>query len=139
MRLKKALSTIMATLALTFCVTVPVLAEQKTETFHVYLGGGSDVSSQSARKDVGGGMWYNVKEAPGTSITWVQGVETVNLRGRTSAGTKCTALAQRSTRGTGIMKYYSGYGVMGNRYKIAVQYDSDNPYQHLELQCSWIP
>ncbi|MDD3278589.1 MAG: hypothetical protein PHG16_06855 [Lachnospiraceae bacterium] len=139
MRIKRVLATVLTSLTVASLAITPVMAAQRTETFYVYLGGGSKVSSGSAVKDVGGGMWYSVKEAPGTTITWVQGVETINLRGRTSGGTQCTTLAQRSTRGSGIMSYFSGYGSIGSYYKMAVQYDDSNPYQHLELQCSWIP
>lgn len=139
MKIKKIVTLFLTALTLTSFATTPVMAAKRTETFYVYLGGGSKVSSGSAKKDVGGGMWYEVKEAPGSTITWVQGVETVNLRGRTFGGTQCTNLAQRSTRGKGTMSYFSGYGTIGSYYKLAVQYDSSNPYEHLELQCSWIP
>lgn len=84
-------------------------------------------------------MGYYARERTGTNVKWVHGVETVNLRGRTRSGTRCTDLAQRNTPGGGDMAYHRGYGSIGARYMLAVQYDDSNPYQYLDLRCRWTP
>lgn len=138
-RLKKLFAVGLAVMSLATSA-MPAMAQSRSENFFVYLNGGSVVSSGSAKKEVSGTMYTYTQERPGTSVEWVQGQETVNLRGRSSGGgTKVTALKQTKYSGANYLTYLSGYGTIGNYYKLAVQYDSDNPYQKLDLQCTWRP
>lgn len=139
MGIKKIAAAMAAVVCLAGTVVVPVMAETGIDTFYITKGGGSVVSSFSYKKEAAGGMFYTVKENPKNSITWVQGKEIVNLRGRTINNTKCTGLASRSTRGSGTMYYNSGYGKLNEFYRLAVQYDSSNPYTKLDLICTWTP
>lgn len=140
MKLKRVMATLISVVSVLTIISTPVMAASRTETFYVYINGGSRVSSGAAKKSAAGKMKYNVVEAPGTSIGWAQGVETVNLRGRTSGNEAgCTSLGQTRYRGEGWLSYDSGHGTVGTFYKIALQYASSNPYTHLELQCTWTP
>lgn len=120
-------------------LAIPVNAASKTENFHVYINGGSVVSSGTAKKDDSLNYMYTyTSKRSGTTVNWVSS-ETVNLRGRTSSGTKCTALGTRTSPGARNLTYSSGYGYKGNYYRVAVQYDNSNPYTHLDLTVKWIP
>lgn len=137
---KKMVALVLAASTLMSSISVPVMADSRTENFFVYLNGGSVVSSGSAKKTVAGAMYTYTRERPGTSITWVQGEETVNLRGRSAGGTTgVTSLGETSYAGATYLSYYSGYGKIGSYYKLAVQYASDNPYEKLDLQSTWRP
>jgi len=119
--------------------TMSIYAASESENFHVYINGGSVVSSKSARKDTPyGHMVVFVQKRPGTTVNWLSS-EKVNIRGRTINGAKCTALGSRNTRGVSELDYDSGYGKQGLYYKLAVQYASDNPYTHLDLTARWTP
>lgn len=138
--LRKLLAVGLAVMSLATSAVVPAMAESRTENFTVYLNGGSIVSGGSARKEVSGKMYAYVSERPGTYVDWVQGAEVVNLRGRSANGqVKVTSLRQTAYSGGYYMTYYSGYGNLNSYYKLAVQYDDENPYEYLELQCSWRP
>lgn len=138
---KKMVALVLAVSTLMGIMPVSVMADEtvRTEDFYVYLNGGSKVSSGSARKAVAGAMYTYTQERPGTSITWVQGVETVNLRGRSINGTQATTLGETSYAGPVYLTYNTGYGSIGSHYKLAVQYASDNPYEKLDLRCTWRP
>lgn len=137
---KRMVALVLAMLTAVCSISVPVMADSRTENFFVYLNGGSVVSSGSAKKTVTGTMYTYTKERPGTAITWVQGVETVNLRGRSANGTTgVTYLGETSYAGATYLTYKSGYGSLNSYYKLAVQYASDNPYEKLDLQCTWRP
>ena len=40
---------------------------------------------------------------------------------------------------TGTMPYLSGYGTVGTYYKLAIEYDNDNPYKYVDLYVTWTP
>lgn len=137
---KKMVALALAMSTLVCSMSGPVMADSRTENFFVYLNGGSVVSSGSAKKTITGTMYTYTKERPGTSIKWVQGEETINLRGRSSGGTTgVTSLGETSYAGATYLTYKSGYGKVNSYYKLAVQYASDNPYEKLDLQCTWRP
>ena len=77
---KKMVALALAMSTLVCSMSVPVMADSRTENFFVYLNGGSVVSSGSAKKTITGTMYTYTKERPGTSIKWVQGEESINLR-----------------------------------------------------------
>lgn len=118
-------------------------ANSATETMYASMNGGATVSSQSARKNVTrDSMYYQAKAA--TSDGWnTSGNEWVYFRGRSSSGAvQVTELAHRNYYGslrTGYMTYLNGYGSVGSYYKIAIQYDSSNPYQYVRLSVGWAP
>ena len=37
------------------------------------------------------------------------------------------------------MPYLSGYGTVGTYYKLAIEYDNDNPYKYVDLYVTWTP
>lgn len=139
--IKKKLVALVLAMSTAMCsISVPVMADSRTENFFVYLNGGSVVSSGSVKKTMAGTMYTYTKERPGTSISWVQGEETVNLRGRSAGGaTGVTSLGETSYAGATYLTYKPGYGSLNSYYKLAVQYASDNPYEKLDLQCTWRP
>lgn len=139
---KKVITAILlAAVTLSSAISVPVMADtSRTEKFYVYINGGSQVSSGSAKKAKSGTMYTYTRAIAGSNVTWVQGVETVNLRGRTQDGkTGVTSLGETSYQGPIYLTYKYGYGTVGAYYRLAVQYASDNPYEKLELQCTWRP
>lgn len=140
MKLKKVTALACAMLMTVSTLAMPVSAAvQQTENFHVYINGGSVVSSKKATKgDTLGYMSIILNKRAGTTVNWVS-TEKVNLRGRTASGAQCTTLATRTTAGTSRPTYNSGHGKKGTDYKLAVQYDSSNPYTHLDLTATWIP
>lgn len=137
---RRLLAIVLAVSTLVGSTSVSALANSRTENFFVYMNGGSVVSSGAAKKTEYGSMYTYTKERPGSTITWVQGVETVNLRGRNvGTATKATVLGETSYRGSTYLGYLSGCGKMNHYYKLAVQYASDNPYEKLDLECLWRP
>lgn len=142
MKVKKILLSLAMVASILGTVVMPVSAKRsnevsRAESFMVYINGGSVLSSVAIRKGGDGRtMGYYARERRGTNIRWYRS-ETVNLRGRTERGARCTDLAQQNTEGGGDMSYYSGYGHKNHYYKLAVQYDDNNPYRVLDLRCRW--
>ena len=133
MKFKRVITFICAIIMTSFTMTIYAA----TEDFHVYINGGSVVSSKSSRKaTTTDHMTAHVNKRTGTTVNW-RSSEKVNLRGRTSSGEKCTVLGSRNTEGSSQLAFYSGHGHVGDYYKIAVQYASDNPYKHLDLTVTW--
>ena len=144
-RNRTLVSTFIATILLTFALAGSASANTgATENFHVYINGGSVVSSQVAYRAPNYfsrmSVWVDVRE--GSTVKWLR-TENVNLRGRTANGTKATELLVTNTPLTGeengVMNYLSGHGTVGAAYRLAVQYASDNPYKHLDLTAHWQP
>jgi len=139
MRLKKIMAFVFAFVIATSSCAMCVYAAGATENFHVYINGGSVLSSSSARKDDATNyMVTYVCKRSGSTVNWFSS-EKVNLRGRTSAGAQCTILGTINTPGSSVLDYTSGYGYVGSYYKLAVQYASSNPYTHLDLTATWYP
>lgn len=136
-----------AVLAMMLLVSVAAIpasaANYAQERMYASIGGGATVSSQNARKNVTrNSMYYNAYAA--SSDGWnTQGNEYVYFRGRNWNGTvQVTDLALRNYYGTtreGNLTYFSGQGIVGDYYKIAIQYASDNPYQYVDLMVGWAP
>jgi len=139
MRFKKILAFVFAIMITTSSYAMSVYAATGTENFHVYINGGSVVSSLSVKKDnTNKHMMAFVYKRSGTTVNWLSS-ETVNLRGRTHNGIKSTFLGTQNTPGSSRLNYMSGYGHMGGLYKLAVQYSNSNPHTHLDLTASWTP
>lgn len=139
--MKKKCITMLMTISILLSLALTAsAASQCTENFHVYINGGSVVSSQSAKRALNvGPMWANAKVRSGSTVKWLSS-EYVNLRGRTPSGAKATELGTTNEPGETVNLYYlNGYGAQGTYYKLAVQYASSNPYTHLDLTCSWMP
>lgn len=117
-------------------------ASMATENFHIYINGGSVVSSKMAEKPTATAlpMWAWVVEQEGTTVKWLPS-EYVNIRGRSPSNAYATTVEQTNSPDEGkISLYYlDGYGQQGSYYKMAVQYDNNNPYTHLELTVTWSP
>lgn len=141
--MRKTIASLMslALIATTF-ISPTSAASIATEDFHVYINGGSVVSSQMAEKRSATGlsMWAWVVEQEGTTVDWLPS-EYVNIRGRSPSNAYATSVEQTNSPDAGdIHLYYlDGYGQMGSYYKMAVQYDNNNPYTHLELTVTWSP
>lgn len=139
MRLKKIMAFVFAFMITTSSYAMSVYAATGIENFHVYINGGSVVSSSSVRKtNTYKYMRTGVMKRSGTTVNWLSS-ETVNLRGRTDSGAKCTVLGTQNTPGNSDLNYTSGYGHRGDYYKLAVQYSNSNPYTNLDLRASWTP
>lgn len=141
-KMKKMLVGLVGSVFLISTMIAPASAAnlgEACENFHVYINGGSVVSSKTATKEISGPMWSNARKQTGSSVNWLSS-EYVNLRGRTNSGVKCTSLGKTNTPGETVYLYYnSGYGTLYQPYRIAVQYDNSNPYTHLELTVCWSP
>ena len=113
-----------------------------SENFDVYINGGSVVSSKMAEKALNNRlpMWAWVKKQDGSTVKWLPS-EYVNIRGRSPSNKYATSVEQVNSEYVGQIKlpYLDGYGQMGYFYRMAVQYDNNNPYTHLELTVSWSP
>jgi len=139
MKIKKLTAFVCAVLMMSSIFAISVSANIGYQRFRVYINGGAVVSSFAYTKSgIADSMYTYTNKYPGTSVNWLSS-ETVNLRGRTSSGTKCTALGTRNTEGSRYLKYDPGYGRMNTAYKVAVQYDSSNPYTNLDLGVTWEP
>lgn len=102
---------------------------------------GATVSSNSARKTSAGN--YAVTPSPNGSDGWSnKGDEWVFVRGRTAAGQHATELGHYAYRGTASTKwlgYLSGKAKVNSNYKVAIEYDNDNPYEYVDLIVTWVP
>lgn len=118
-------------------------ANSAIEEMYASMGGGATVSSQSARKNVTrDSLYYNAKAA--TSDGWnTSGNEWVYFRGRSASGSvQVTELGHQNYYGSlreGYLTYLNNYGSVGSYYKMAIQYDSSNPYQYVVLNVGWAP
>lgn len=143
MRFKRMIATVLSSVMLMTAVAVPASAASRTQYNMVArINGGRTVSDASARKDSGGGMWYGANRS-NTGGWSDKGNEWVYFRGRNASGSYgATDVIRRNYTGsrcTGVMSYLTGYGFIGNYYRIAIEYDNDNPYEYVELNVEWIP
>lgn len=141
MKLKRTFASIASALMLMTAVALPASAAVKNAVLYASINGGATVSSVSAKKESAGNFTFVAQ--PNSSDGWSsQGDEWVYFRGRSSDGAQATSLAHKSYSGTkvdGQLGYYSGYGLIGTYYKMAIEYDSNNPYEYVNLYVSWIP
>lgn len=144
MKAKRFFAIVMAMVLMVSAMAIPAsAANSAVETMYASIGGGATVSSQSARKNVTrDSLYYNAKAA--TSDGWnTSGNEWVYFRGRNGSGTvQATELDHRNYYGTlreGYLAYYSGYGNVGGYYRMAIEYDNDNPYDYVKLTVGWAP
>lgn len=145
MKIKRVLSICFATviLACSFSLTASADDGYAIENMYARINGGATVSSASATKgSTRDSMFYQATAASANG--WSDsGDEWVYFRGRSASGSvQVTELAHRNYYGslqTGYMTYLSGYGSLGSKYKIAIQYDSTNPYQYVNLRVGWAP
>ena len=143
MRKKKRIwSVVLCAIAVAIMFAIPASAETGSEVIYDSKDGVATVSGSQAKKTTGGSMVYSAE--PYTSDGWSSdGDEWVYFRGRSSSGLTQVTESQRlnytgRTR-YGSLPYLSGYGVMGDYYRIAIQYDSSNPYQYVNLYVTWTP
>lgn len=141
MKLRKFLASIGSVLMLMMAVAIPASATTQYETMTARIYGGATVSSKTAQKTTTGNFAYSAR--PSTSDGWnSSGNEWVYIRGRSSGGSQATGLAHRNYYGntaTGTLSYLSGYGATGGYYKIAIEYDNNNPYEYVNLYMTWTP
>ena len=125
-----------------FCAVAASATEVSENLENWKVNGSATVSTKSAKKTVGGAMFFAAK--PYTSDGWnTSGNEWVYFRGRDSSGSNwATDLSHLNYTGyekMNYMSYLSGYGTMGYYYKMAIQYDSSNPYSYVKLTVRWNP
>lgn len=144
MKAKKLFAIMLAMVLMVSALAIPAsAANSAVEEMYAEIYGGATVSSQSARKNVTrNSLYYNAKAA--SSDGWnTSGNEWVYFRGRNGAGTvQATNYERRNYYGTlreGYLTYFSGYGSVGSYYKMAIEYDNDNPYQYVLLDVGWAP
>lgn len=144
MKAKKLFAIMLAMVLMVSALAIPAsAANSAVEEMYASMGGGATVSSQSAKKNVTrDSMYYNAKSA--SSDGWnTSGNEWVYFRGRSASGkVQVTELAHRNYYGNlreGYMTYLNNYGSVNSYYKIAIQYDSSNPYQYVRLTVGWAP
>ena len=122
-------------------LAVPASAASHRENLKAYIYGGAVVSSVSAKKERSGN--YNYSASPYTSDGWsARGDEWVYIRGRHQNYAQATNFARINYTGRqkdGSLTYLSGYGKMNDYYRVAIEYDNNNPYQYVYLAVSWNP
>lgn len=139
---KRIYSLLFAVVILASFCAVAASATEVSEYLYAKIDGGATVSTKSAKKTVGGAMFFAAQ--PATSSGWnASGNEWVYFRGRDSSGynwaTNSAHLNYTGYEKMNYMSYLSGYGVMNDYYKMAIQYDSSNPYTYVELIVRWNP
>ena len=144
MKAKKLFAIMLVMVLMVAALAIPAsAANSAVETMRAEIYGGATVSSQSARKNVSrDSLYYNATSA--TSDGWnTSGNEWVYFRGRDSSGQVfATELAHRNYYGSlreGYLGYLSSFGTVGTHYRMAIQYDSSNPYQYVVLSVGWAP
>lgn len=122
-------------------IALPASAATGSGEMYASLNGGPTVSNTSVRKSSSGSYAYTAK--PYSSGGWSsKGDEWVYFRGRSSSGAQATGLHHRAYYGstvTGTIPYLSGYGTVGTYYKLAIEYDNDNPYKYVDLYVNLDP
>lgn len=144
MKAKKLFAIMLAMVLMVSALAIPAsAANSAVEEMYASMGGGATVSSQMARKNVTrDSLYYNAKSA--SSDGWnTSGNEWVYFRGRDRTGEiHATELDHRNYYGSlreGYLGYLGDFGSVGTYYKMAIQYDSSNPYQYVRLIVGWAP
>lgn len=111
----------------------------ETDYFYIYKGGAPAVSNNFMKKwdDQRAPMYTYIAKYPGSSINWLSS-ETVYWRGRSESLAKATSLGTANASTERNLSYLSGYGARMTSYTIAAEYDSSNPYTHLEVIIGWV-
>lgn len=138
---KRMLALLSAAILCFSMVAIPASAATGSGEMYASIGGGATVSNTAVLKSKTGSFGYTAK--PYTSDGWSsQGDEWVYFRGRSEAGSQATGLHHRAYYGvtvSGTLPYNSGFGYVGSRYKIAIEYDNENPYKYVDLYVTWTP
>ena len=141
MKLRRFLAAIGTVLMLMTAAAIPASAATAYQHLTARINGGATVSSNVAEKTTTGLFAYTA--SPSTSDGWnSNGSEWVYIRGRSSGGSQATGLAHRNYYGyvvSGTLPYLSGFGSLNSYYKIAIEYDNDNPYEYVNLHMIWTP
>ena len=141
MKIKRLLAVCLAAIMMVSALAIPASAATGKGEMYASIGGGATVSNTSVVKGTVGSYSYTA-DSMGSGGWSTSGDEWVYFRGRSSSGTQATSLGHRNYYGaqvSGNLSYYSGYGSVGTYYKIAIEYDSDNPYQYVDLYVTWTP
>lgn len=123
-------------------MAIPASADVAQERLKARIYGGAVVSSKSAKKVASGNFTYMA--APYGSDGWSPNSdEWVYVRGRTLSSAQATTLDRISYNGISTksrsLSYLSGSGIQGNSYRIAIEYDNNNPYEWVNLTMTWTP
>lgn len=141
MKLKRMIVCFVSAVMLMTAIALPASAETRTATMYASINSGATLSSRSAKKESGGSFAFSA--SPNSSSGWsTKGDEWVYFRGRTAGGSQATSLLHKSYKGTkvsGLLEYYRCYGYIGSYYKMAIEYDNNNPYEYVDLYVRWIP
>ena len=144
MKVKKIYAIMMALVLMVSAFSIPASAAgYAIENMSARIYGGARVSSQSAQKNnTNYEFYYNA--SPKTSDGWsTAGNEWVYFRGRNADGSqRATELDHRNYTGRlveGYLLYEAGHGVVGAYYKMAIEYDNNNPYEYVNLSVGWAP
>lgn len=139
---KQIWSVVLCVVAFAIVVAIPVSAETVSEVIYDSKAEGPAISGKQAKKTTTGSMIYTA-DSYGSDGWSSDGDEWVYFRGRSSSGlTQVTESQRLNYTGYiryGSLPYLSGYGVMGDYYRIAIQYDSSNPHQYVNLYVTWTP
>ena len=149
-RTKKLAILFLSMIVMLSAVAIPVSAKTiaeppgyAIEELCAKINGGATVSSQSAMKKTDrDSMYFNARSA--TADGWnTSGNEWVWFRGRSASGTvQVTEAALKNYYGSLVedyLTYLYGYGSVGSYYRIAIEYDNENPYEYVVLDVGWAP
>lgn len=142
LKVRKILAVICALAMLVSIAAVPASAATESEVLYAEIYGGATISSRQAKKERSGNFLFTAQ--PSGSSGWSsKGDEWVYFRGRGSTSTiQKTQNIRTNYRGTVPqydLPYIAGYGGLGSSYRIAIEYDNNNPYQWVNLYLTWTP
>lgn len=140
-KLFSGLLALVLVMGVTGSIVTPASAYEFVETdyFYIYKGGNPAVSNKFMEKtdDHRAPMYTYIAKYPGSDINWLSS-ETVYWRGRSESLARATALGTSNVATERNLSYQSGYGARLTSYTIAAEYDSSNPYTHLEVIIGWV-
>jgi len=100
----------------------------------------SVVTAAKQKTDTVKNMYICVLPDRNYSDAWAQGKETLNFRARTSDQSYASNLYQTKSQGPNqFIFYYSNQGKIYNSYRLAAQYDPNNPYDYAAVAVGWTP
>lgn len=145
MKIKRFLAVCLAAIMMVSAMAIPASAAGiAEEVMYARIYGGATVSSSSAQKSTTRpSLYYNA--LPASDDGWsAAGNEWVYFRGRDAIGTtQVTYVDHKNYDGYTLpenyLAYLSGYGSKGSFYKMAIEYDNNNPYEYVNLNVNWAP
>lgn len=134
-KIKKMSAAFLAAVMLISSLAVGASAYAWTDTFQVYKNQGAKLSNAVPKWNFDN--FFKMELKKGSS--WYEGEEMIHARARDTGNNWASNLVSTKYAGTFKPSYLSGHGAWGYSYKLAVQYDDDNPYDYAYVTVNWEP